>query len=249
MSGLRKNWKSGDKFLVRHKDDHIVVVEKSAGLLTVPTPNKKGDSLLGLLRAFVKHPRRRQTLFAVHRLDRVVSGLLVFSRTSQAKEHLITQFARHSVQRIYHACVEGVLPDDQGSFESWFQTDARTLRVYSSSDDEGKHALTHWRVLKRLPKHTLVEVRLETGARNQIRVHFSEAGFPLLGERKYLDLDHPDFSSRQGSSRIFLHATRLGFIHPKTMQPIEFDAALPPDLRKWQAKLTTGRHNKDKPRA
>ena len=186
MGGLRKNWKPGDKFLVRHKDDHVVVVEKSAGLLTVPTPNKKGDSLLGLLRQFVTHPRRRQTLFAVHRLDKVVSGLLVFSRTSQAKEHLISQFAEHSVKRIYLACVDGVLPDDEGTFESWFQTDERTLRVYSSENDQGKHAVTHWRVVKRFPRNTLIEVRLETGARNQIRVHFSEAGFPLLGEKKYL---------------------------------------------------------------
>ena len=240
-SGLRKKWKSGDKFLVRHKDDHIVGVQKAAGLLTVPTPNKKGDSLLGLLREFIKHPRRRQTLFAVHRLDRVVSGLLVFARSIPAKEKLIAQFAEHSVERVYHACVDGVVPDDQGSFESWFQTDTRTLRVYSSSNDQGKHAITHWRVLKRFAHNTLIEVRLETGARNQIRVHFSEAGFPLLGERKYLEVDDPEFSSRQGHNRIFLHATRLGFTHPMTRSKLLFEAPLPPDLKKWQSKLSASK--------
>jgi 23S rRNA pseudouridine1911/1915/1917 synthase len=236
-SGLRKKWKSGDKFLIRHKDEHVVIVEKSAGLLTVPTPTKKDESLLGLLRDFIKHPRRRQTLFAVHRLDRVVSGLLVFARSIPAKEKLIDQFAKHSVERVYHAMVDGVIDDDEGTFESWFQTDSRTLRVFSNESDEGKHAVTHWRVLRRFAAQTLIEVQLETGARNQIRVHFSEAGFPLLGERKYLDLDHPEFSSRQGRVRIFLHATRLGFRHPITNRAMLFEADLPPDLRKWQSKL------------
>lgn len=237
MKGLRKSWRRGDKFLIRYRDEHLVVVEKAAGLLTVPKPNKKGEDLLGLLRKFIQHPRKRQTIFAVHRLDRVVSGLLVFSRSSIAKEKLISQFAEHSVKRVYLAGVQGVVPDRSGTFESWFQTDPRTLRVYSSEDDKGKHAVTHWKVIETLKDHTLIEVRLETGARNQIRVHFAEAGFPLIGEKKYLPEDDPNSSSRQGHSRIFLHAAELGFIHPVTNRPMEFKAELPPDLRKNWSKL------------
>ena len=237
MSGLRKSWRSSDQFLVRHKDSSIVVVEKKAGLLTVRTPSNKGANLLELIDRFLEPKRRRRGVFAVHRLDRPVSGLLVFARTPVAKDRLTEQFAEHTVERRYVAAVDGVLPDDEGTFESWLRSDPHTLRMFSDEGTDGKHAVTHWRVSQRYKHSTLVEVQLETGLRNQIRVHFAEAGFPLLGERKYLDKDHPDHSSIQGHIRIFLHAAVLGFNHPLTREPMRFEAEVPSDLKRMQSKL------------
>jgi 23S rRNA pseudouridine1911/1915/1917 synthase len=231
---LRTRWRRGDRFLIRHKDSAIAVVEKKAGLLTVATESGRGENLLHLLRAFLS-PKGRAPLYPVHRLDRVVSGLLVFARTQEARSRLSTQFREHTVERKYVAAVHGVLERDRGTFESKLVTDDRSLVVYSEEEEggRGRNAITHWRVLERFErkKTTLVEVELETGLRNQIRVHFAEAGHPLLGERKY------ERAGRQGHERIFLHAAVLGFQHPITRQKMRFEAPLPPDLASWKRSL------------
>jgi 23S rRNA pseudouridine1911/1915/1917 synthase len=236
VKGLRTKWRAGDQFLVRHRDEAIVVVEKRAGILTVPTPSKRGADVLGLLDVFLSGGRRqrRRSVFAVHRLDRPVSGLLVFARTFQARERLIEQFKVHSVERVYTAAVQGLIGEESGTFESFLAEQPDTLRVESVAEERGRRAVTHWRVLERFPKSevTLVEVTLETGLRNQIRVHFSEAGHPLLGEKKYAG-----GGDRQGAERLFLHAGVLGFRHPSTGKTTRFDAPLPPDLRRWKSRF------------
>ena len=232
---LRKRWRRGDQFLVRHKDRSILVVEKKAGLLTVPTPAGRGADLVSLLSNFAG--TKQKSIFAVHRLDRPVSGLLVFARNPTASKKLIEQFKLHTVERVYMAAVSGSVPDDNGTFESYLTTEPS--RVRSDEGTDGKRAVTHWTVIERIADGdaTMVEVRLETGLRNQIRVHFAEAGFPLLGERKYLDADDPGSASTQGTQRIFLHAAILGFEHPRTDEKVRFEAPLPPDLVAWQGRL------------
>ncbi|MBI2373497.1 MAG: RluA family pseudouridine synthase [Deltaproteobacteria bacterium] len=228
---LRTRWRRGDKFLVRYKDESIVVVDKTAPLFTVAPPSGKGPDLVRLLREFFG-PRRRSPLFVAHRLDRVVSGLLVLGRTQRAFEGLVEQFRIHDVERRYFAAVRGRVEKDEGTFETQLSVDPRTLRMYSDPEGE-KRAVTHYRVFRRVRGVTLVEVELETGARNQIRVHFAEAGHPLLGERKYLDEDEPGSRSVQGRERIFLHARVLGFRHPVDGRPLRFESPLPPDLARW----------------
>lgn len=238
---LRAKWRPGDRFLVRHLDRSLMVVEKRAGLLTHATESGRGENLLDLLREFVagRGPGR---VFPVHRLDRVVSGLLVYARSERAQEHLITQFEAHDVERIYTAGVAGLIPDEQGTIESLLYTEDPSLHVYSVERPRpgARRAVTHYRVLERYPeaRATLLEVQLETGLRNQIRVHFAEAGHPLLGERKY----HPDSSRRgaQESHRIFLHAGVLGFRHPDGARPLRFEAPFPPDLNRWLKSLASG---------
>jgi 23S rRNA pseudouridine1911/1915/1917 synthase len=239
---LRQRWRQGDRFLVRYADDALLVVEKKAGMLTVRAPNGKGEDLRQALGEFLGLPPGRQPPLAVHRLDRTVSGLLVFARQRTAFEALKAQFAAHEVERRYLAAVDGLLPDDEGSFESWLRSDPHTHRVYSSRDGDGEHAITHWRVRERCERAgvTLVEVELETGQRNQIRVHFAEAGFPLLGEKKYLDPEAEGASSVQGKRRIFLHAATLGFVHPNG-ESMRFEAELPPDLSRWLGRIRRGR--------
>ncbi|MFO0728097.1 MAG: RluA family pseudouridine synthase [Myxococcota bacterium] len=230
---LRTTWKPKDLFLIRYRDRDILVVEKKAGVLTVGRPSGRG---VDLMTALVRQ-NGGQTPIAVHRLDRPVSGLLVVARHRRAELALIEQFKHHDVERIYLAAVQGVIAEDQGTFESRLAAHDRTLRMRSS--ERGKTAITHWRVVERSAKAnlSLVEIALETGVRNQIRVHFAEAGHPLLGEKKYLEEDDPDASSSQGTERVFLHAAVLGFRHPMTGRPLRYEAPLPPDLEGWKRRL------------
>ena len=222
---LRTRWRPGDRFLVRHKDSAILVVEKKAGVLSQRTDSGRGEDMLSLLTQFLG----RRSPYPVHRLDRVVSGLLVYARTLEDQRRLIQQFAAHDVERRYVAGVQGVLQKDSGTFESRMVTDKMMVR--SGNRPEARRAVTHWKVLERFSKATLVEIRLETGLRNQIRVHFAEAGHPLLGEKKYVA------GKRQGVERIFLHAAILGFMHPRTRQAMHFEAQLPSDLARWRKSL------------
>jgi 23S rRNA pseudouridine1911/1915/1917 synthase len=183
--------------------------------------------MLSLLREFLGP--RGGSVFPVHRLDRVVSGLLVYARTYEDQQRLISQFAAHTVERKYIAAVQGNLQGESGTFESKLVTDDPSLLVYSA--EHGERAVTHWRVLERFKRATLVEVQLETGLRNQIRVHFAKAKHPILGERKYT-------GGKQGTERIFLHAAVLGFKHPRHRQEIRFEARLPPELSRWKKQLT-----------
>jgi 23S rRNA pseudouridine1911/1915/1917 synthase len=237
---LPRRWRPGDRFLLRHVDAALIVVEKAAGLLTHDTDRGGQPNLLSMLRTFMAGRRSREEVLPVHRLDRVVSGLLVFARTRDAQAALQDSFSAHDVERRYLAAVDGLLPDDEGTFESILRTDHSSLRVFSV-DREGpgtRRAITHFRVLERIEASatTLIEVQLETGVRNQIRVHLAEAGFPLLGERKYLES-----RESQGAERVFLHARVLGFQHPVRDEPVRWEAEVPPDLARWTENLRAGK--------
>ncbi len=237
---LRVRWRPGDRYLVRHFDRTLMVIEKQAGILCHRT-QEEDYNLLDLLRDFVAG-RGGGPVLPIHRLDRNVSGLLVYARVGFAERHLIEQFASHYPQRRYLAMCEGVLEQDQGTYDSLLQIEDPTTRVYSV-DYEGpgiRRGVTHWRVLERLPNATFIEVELETGLRNQIRVHFAEAGHPLLGERKYARKPKP-----QERQRIFLHAAQLGFEHPQTHEFMRFEARLPPDLWMWKKQVLRGDRNQD----
>lgn len=227
------------RFVIRYEDAHILVVEKSAGLLTVPTPKGGEANLVDLLRAYLGDDEGPGFAYAAHRLDRPVSGLLVFAKSRAVLDQLIPQFRDHTVDRTYVAAVSGLVPQDEGTFDDRLGESRGSLRVYVTRDKSGKRAVTHWKVRERIEatRTTLVDVQLETGQRNQIRVQFAAAGHPLLGERKYLPEGHADRSSVQGKQRIFLHAARLAFNHPHTGRLMTFEARLPPQLDKWLADL------------
>lgn len=236
--GLRTKWRPGDAFLLRHKDANLLVVEKKAGMLTHAGPEQDEPSLLGHLRSFLDDRSPRRHLRAVHRLDRVVSGLLVFSRTERAFSDLRSQFAARSVERLYLAGVRGIPESTEGTFVDHLDVEPLTVRVTDESREGARKAVTHWQRQDVLPeaKASLLHVRLETGLRNQIRVQLAAHGFPLLGERKY----DPDQPRGQGQLRIFLHAGVLGFRHPISGEPLRFEATPPPDLMRWTAALRRG---------
>jgi 23S rRNA pseudouridine1911/1915/1917 synthase len=211
------------------EDTHLLFVDKPAGLLTVPA-EKGGEP--SLADAVADHYRRRgmkhAQLYIVHRLDRFTSGVLVFARTSEALHHLKKLFALHKLQRTYRAILVGELPENQGTLKGHLIEQAKTLKMRvvdpKRKDAEGaQSAVTHYRVVERLPGHTVVEVELETGRRNQIRVQFADRGFPLLGDQVYGE--ESPLLDRQA-----LHAEVLGVKHPVTEEMIVVKATLPKDF-------------------
>lgn len=213
-----------------YADQRIVVVDKRSGGLVHRTPTSKEPTLidqLGHAYGFV-HP--------VHRLDRFVSGLLVYGRDERASEHLRAQFAEHAADRRYLAAVEGAMQEAEGVFRSRLRMDDATFAMRAVKRGPGKDAVTHWWTVEALPRATLVEVALETGVKNQIRVHFADAGHPILGEQKYLPADRAGARTTQ-RRRLFLHAAQLSLRHPDDDRELDFKAPLPGDLSRWKGRL------------
>lgn len=190
-----------------HQDARLLVVDKPAGLLTIATERERERTAYRQLTAHLAAaagPRdRRKPLFVVHRLDRETSGLLVFARTPEAKRDLQEQFAQRTVERVYVAVVEGIVRTDQGTMRSQLREDAGR-RVREARREEGREAITHYRVLARGTETTRVELRLATGRRGQIRAQLAALGHPIVGDAAY-------GSQRDPLRRMCLHATRLGF--------------------------------------
>ena len=216
-------------FKILWEDKHLLFVDKPAGLLTVPA-EKGGEA--SLAEAITDHYRRRGfkrfQLFIVHRLDRYTSGVLAFAKTPEALHGLKTIFEAHHLNRVYKAILVGEIPENAGTLTGKLVEHTKSLKmsvVHPSKDEPkgAKHAITHFRVLDRLPGYTVVEVRLETGRRNQIRVQFADRGFPLLGDQVYGETS--ELIDRQA-----LHAEVLGFRHPVTDESLTVTAPMPEDM-------------------
>ena len=200
-----------------HEDDHILVVDKPPGLLTIATEHQRERTTYRLLRDWMS--TRGGRVFIVHRLDRETSGLLVFAKSFPAKRKLQTQFEARRPERVYLARVEGVVREAEGTLTSRLQED-RSLRVRSSAGRRaGKEAITRYRVRDRFGDATLLEISLVTGRRGQIRAQLAALGHPIVGDRPY-------GSRRDPWRRVCLHATRLGFIHPNGRR-VTFESRAP----------------------
>jgi 23S rRNA pseudouridine1911/1915/1917 synthase len=217
--------RAGRGYEVLHRDDALIVIDKGPEVLSVPTALRSEDSLLDrLIESERGRGVRNAQVFAVHRLDRDTSGLLLFARTGPALGALKEQFADRSLERRYVAVVEGNIEQDRGRFESRVVESPRDLKVRSTRrPDRGREAITEFEVAERLPNATVINVRLRTGRKNQIRVHFAEAGHPLVGDHRY-------GSPSRHIRRTALHALRLAFIHPLTNQRVSFESPLPADI-------------------
>jgi 23S rRNA pseudouridine1911/1915/1917 synthase len=226
----------------------FLIVDKPAGLLTVPTGEQERDTLLARALDYVHHRyRRRPWVGIVQRLDRDTSGALVFARTRPALASLQQQFREHSTLREYLAIVEGDL-SRPGTFAQSLARDSRSLRrSVARHPREGRRAVTHYEVRERLGDATLVSVRLETGRTHQIRIHFAETGHPVLGDRVYRPPRLP--SPPLEASRQMLHARLLGFADPSTGEAVEVSSPLPQDFRETLARLRAlERRKKKEPR-
>src|SRR5262245_16853074 len=209
-----------DRVRLVFEDASVIVADKPAGLLTMATDTERSKTLYAALREYVNRKKPSEKIFIVHRLDREASGLLVFAKTVAAKERLQEQFKDHSAGRRYVAVVEGRVRVDELRIQSNL-AENKAYRGYSKPNTRvGKLAVTHVRVLKRNPKTTLIEVRLETGRKHQIRAHLAERGHAILGDKSYGSGSNP-------IRRLALHAARLEFKHPVTGKRMQFESPYP----------------------
>ena len=225
------------KLRVVYEDDALIVVEKKNGLLTVPVKaDSKETTVFSILKEYVRKQSHRNTVHVVHRLDRETSGLLVFAKSPELQEYMRTYWRQLVTKRTYVALVEGKLEKKEGKITSWLTENPRTALVSSSPvDNGGQLAITNYKVLKEnalqtdeadlKTEYSLVELNLETGRTNQIRVHMASMGHPVVGDRKY---GHGNESSP--IDRLCLHARVLEFIHPMTEKKVRFEAPMPKEF-------------------
>lgn len=218
------------------EDEHLLVVNKQANLLTVPTDHGETHTLLHKISDYLARGRSfRPKVWVVHRLDRGVSGLLVFGKRPEIATALREQMAEHKPLRRYLAIVAGKMLADEGKFESFLATDERLTRFSTDDETAGERAVTHFRVVDRIADVTLVDIWLETGRRNQIRVHLAEAGHPILGDQRY--------GTKQArhrlwdASRLALTAVELGFAHPVSGEELRFKLPMAPEMQSFLAKI------------
>lgn len=211
--------------VVRFEDEHLLVVDKPAGIVTHPSAGHQGGTLVhGLLAHAISGGADPTRPGIVHRLDRDTSGLLVVARSERAHRRLQRMLRERTIERTYAALVHGAAPPAM-TVDRPIGRDRRVRTRMAIADETGRPAVTHARRVEDLGRFTLLEVRLETGRTHQIRVHLESVGHPVVGDRVY--------GRRQeslGLERQFLHAARLAFAHPETGEPIEVESPLPHDL-------------------
>ncbi len=246
-----------DDIRIHFVDEQLVVVEKPSGMTTMRHAEEAHwsarrrrreptleDLLPDVLAKSLSTSRRGRThrarpprVIPVHRLDRDTSGLMVFARTVAADRSLVKQFREHSIDRSYLAIVPGEIAEQ--SVESFLARDRGDGKRGSVSDPEqGQHAVTHVRPIELVNGHTLLECRLETGRTHQIRIHLSEAGHPVCGDKDYRGpFGSKPIVDRSGAPRLALHAAELGIEHPLTGEPLHFETRLPRDLANFLRRL------------
>lgn len=229
---------------IAYEDEHLIVVDKPAGLVVHPAAGNLDGTLVN---ALLHHCAGQLSGIGgvarpgiVHRIDKDTSGLIVAAKSDVAHEGLSRQFAAHSIDRRYLALVAGHPLPQNGTVIGNIGRSSRDRKKMAVVDDaHGKHAATHFRTIDRLNSATLVECRLETGRTHQVRVHMAHIGHPLLGDPAYNrgKSVHRDLLNRLDFRRQALHAAHLGFIHPVTCNPIALNSELPRDMQELLSRL------------
>ncbi|MBR0274310.1 MAG: RluA family pseudouridine synthase [Bacteroidaceae bacterium] len=208
-----------------YEDKDLIVIEKAVGILSMPATAKQYSAKQVLDEYFAKR-HFKCTAHTVHRLDRDTSGLMMYAKSIEIAKILEEDWHQIVFDRRYVAVVSGEMEREDGTIESWLK-DNKAYITYSSPEDPGggKYAVTHYHTLKTTPARSLVELKLETGRKNQIRVHMQDIGHPVQGDHKYGDGSDP-------IGRLCLHAYRLDFYHPRTGQVMNFETPIPRDFMK-----------------
>ena len=220
--------KKNDTFKSRYvnivyEDRWLVVIEKKIGILSMAAGHSSLN-VKSVLDDYFKRTRQKCTAHVVHRLDRDTSGLMIYAKDMQTEQLLERDWHGTVFDRRYVAVVSGEMEEDEGTIANWLKDNAAYVTYSSPVDNGGKYAVTHFHTLKRTTEHSLVEFRLETGRKNQIRVHTSDMGHPVCGDIKYGNGDDP-------LHRLCLHAYVLCFYHPVTGKPMEFETPIPAQFR------------------
>jgi len=227
------------------EDDHLLVVDKPAGMVVHPAAGNRDRTLVN---ALLHHCAGRLSGIGgvarpgiVHRIDKDTSGLLVVAKTDRAHEGLAAQFARHDIHRLYLAIVAGVPNPPAGKVDAPLaRSSANRQKMAIVEEGRGKRAVTHYRLVRPLRDASLTECRLETGRTHQVRVHMASLGHPLLGDPVYgrTRPSHRDLLKNLGFQRQALHAAELGFVHPVSKENLSFKSPIPSDIQELFGALT-----------
>jgi 23S rRNA pseudouridine1911/1915/1917 synthase len=212
-------------YAVPYADEHLLVVDKPAGVVVHPARGHRAGTLAQALAGVAAGGEDAARAGIVHRLDRDTSGLLVVARSEEAHRALRAALQARAITREYLVLVEGRPPARTGTIDAPLGRDRRVRTRMSTDTDVPREAVTHFEIERALPRTTLLRVRLETGRTHQIRAHLQAIGHPVVGDPEY------GTPGRLGLERQFLHATRLAFAHPVTGEPVDVSSPLPPDLR------------------
>jgi len=205
------------------EDPYIIIIEKQAGLLSIATATEKEQTAYSILSEHVKKRDPKNRIFVLHRLDRETSGVMMFSKSEKVQQLLQNAWKEVVLERSYVAAVEGLVTQEQGTITSWL-TESKAFIMYSSrTPNNGQKAVTHYQVLKKNKNYSLLEVKLETGRKNQIRVHMKDIGHSVVGDKKYGATKHP-------IGRLGLHARVLAFKHPITGEEVRYETDIPKEF-------------------
>ena len=215
---------SNPRVKLLYEDEHILVINKGYGVLSMGTDTKKDGTAYSIMREYVKYHDPRAKVFIVHRLDRDTSGLMMLAKTIEAKEAMQHNWNNMVLNRKYIAVVEGEVKQQEGVVKSYLAENSQ-YEVYSTDDpSKGQFAVTRYKCLKATKSYSMMEVELDTGRKNQIRVHMKDLGHPIAGDRKYGAAHSP-------INRLALHAQTLRFVHPITRREMNFSAPIPSGFR------------------
>jgi len=214
----------GVKILYEDKD--LIVIYKADGLLSVATENGSDETAYNLLSSYVKSQHHNNLIFIVHRLDRDTSGVMMFAKSEQVSKLLQEAWKTNVTERTYLAIVEGVPIKKKDTISSYLR-ESKAFKVHSSKDPvpDSEKAITHYATLMSTGNYSLLQVNLETGKKNQIRVHMQDIGHPVVGDKKYGSTQNP-------IKRLGLHAWVLAFRHPVTKEEMRFETELPGKFRR-----------------
>ena len=231
----------GDKIFISHEkgrvefnhpqlkivweDEELIVVDKKDGLLSVSDSPTQERTVFFLLTEYVKKINPRNRIFILHRLDKGTSGLMMFAKNRNIQEYLRENWHEMITRRTYVALIEGVPEKKEGTIVSYLAENSR-MKVYCTDPQNGKEAVSHYRVLKNNAEYSLLEIDLETGRKNQIRAQMEYIGYPVAGDPKYGAQTDP-------AGRLMLHAQRLFFTHPATNQEMRFETPVPQQFREY----------------
>lgn len=206
---------------VVYEDEYLIAIEKESGLLSIATDKERDKTAYNIVKKYVKAINPNEKLFIVHRLDRETSGVMIFAKTEEIQQILQTNWQHIVLERTYVAVVEGKVEKDSDTIISYLKENSAFVTFSSEKEIEGsKKAITHYKVLKRSRGFSLVEAKIETGRKNQIRVHMQSLGHSVVGDKKYGATTNP-------LGRLGLHAKSIVFKHPKTGKILSFQTGIP----------------------
>ena len=208
---------------ILYEDNYLIVINKPCGLLSISNDKEKGVTAYRMVSDYVKSTSKRNYIFVVHRLDQDTSGILMFCKNEKIRDRLQENWNNVVKKRGYIAIVDGKMSGN-GTIRSFLMEDKRQF-VYSSKNGSGKEAITHYEVIRNNNNYSMLQVFIDTGRRNQIRVHLSEKGCPIVGDKKYKCKTNP-------IKRLCLHANLLEFIHPVSKKMISIKCNVPNDFNR-----------------